>query len=119
MKRLALALPALLLLGPGTAFAQQYGYPGSYLNTLNRPQLSPYLNLLRGGEISSNYYLGTVPEQQRRANDAIFRSQLQSLETRPLIPPVTAPDDLFGVPPGSGHETAFMNYGGYFAQGGR
>ena len=36
MKRLALALPALLLLGPGTASAQQYGYPGSYLNTLNR-----------------------------------------------------------------------------------
>jgi len=119
MKRLALALPALLLLAPASASAQQYGYPGSYANTLNRPQLSPYLNLLRGGNVASNYFLGTIPEQQRRANDAIFRAQIQSLETRPLIPAVTATDDLFGALPGSGHETAFLNYGGYYAQGAR
>ena len=119
MKRLALALPALLLLAPASASAQQYGYPGSYANTLNRPQLSPYLNLLRGGNVASNYYLGTIPEQQRRANDAIFRAQIRTLETQPLIPAVTSPEDLFGPIPGSGHETAFLNYGGYYPQGAR
>jgi hypothetical protein len=118
MKRLGLALPVLLLFGSGSAFAQQYGYPGSYLSTLNRPQLSPYLNLARPGDPGINYFLLTIPEQQRRTNDALFRSQLQYLETRPLIPPVTTPEELFAPPPGSGHETAFMYYGGYFNQRG-
>src|SRR6516225_5942547 len=80
MRLVPLALAALVLAGAGTARAQflppsrpNYG-PGY------RPQLSPYLNLLRGGDPASNYFLGVIPEQQRRANNQLFRQEISALE---------------------------------------
>jgi hypothetical protein len=79
-----------------------------------RPQLSPYLNLLRGGDPAANYFLGTVPEQQRRANAQFFRQQLLDLEAK-TGPTVAAEDvDILGPTLVSGHPTAFNTTAGYF-----
>ena len=40
--------------------------PGPAYGPGYQTQLSPFLNLLRGGDASANYFLGVVPEQQRR-----------------------------------------------------
>ena len=106
----------------GTAHAQYPGSPaqggafGGGLgggNSYGRPQLSPYLNLLRGGNPAANYYLGVVPERERRANAAMFGSAINDLEWRTrygaggeldLGEPITS----------TGHPTAFLNTGSYF-----
>jgi hypothetical protein len=80
--------------------------------------LSPYLNFLRGGDPAANYFLGVVPEFQRRTNAAQFRSQIQGLQilTAPLrTPPIEGPEaDLpRGFIP-SGHPAAFGYTGTFF-----
>jgi hypothetical protein len=45
-----------------------------------QPQLSPYLNLLRGGDPASNYYLGVVPEVNRRQFQREASAELAELE---------------------------------------
>jgi hypothetical protein len=47
-----------------------------------RPTLSPYLNLLRGGDISTNYYLGVRTEFQRRDDRANLLTRTRNLEQR-------------------------------------
>ena len=47
-----------------------------------RPTLSPYLNLLRGGDASSNYYLGVRPEFQRRDDRTNLLTRTKELEQR-------------------------------------
>jgi hypothetical protein len=124
-----LTLSGLLVTGvfwlaiTGTAQAQ---YPGSPAqggpfggggfgagNPYGRPQLSPYLNLLRGGNPAANYYLGVIPERERRSNAAMFGSAINDLEWRTrygaggeldLGEPITS----------SGHPTAFLNTGSYY-----
>jgi hypothetical protein len=49
------------------------------LQPQNTPLLSPYLNLLRGGNPAANYYLGVVPERARRANEAQLGSTVNQL----------------------------------------
>src|SRR4051794_3494080 len=86
MRTLLIAVtPALLGLVP----AAQAQYSPGFGPPINppygvgyRPGLSPYLNLLRGGDIASNYFLGTVPEFQRGANTATFRDRIGTLEGR-------------------------------------
>jgi len=126
MKRLAIAPLVLLLVGTGSTYAQYPpGYvpgtvgPGGYYgpSPLSRPGLSPYLNLARPDTPAAiNYGLGTIPEQQRRYDSALYRSQIAQLQLQPLVPPVTAPEEALAAPPGSGHATAFQYYGGYYAQ---
>src|SRR5262245_44664628 len=54
------------------------GLPG--MTPAGTPQLSPYLQLLRGGDPAANYYGGVVPERNQRAIDAQFGSALQQLQ---------------------------------------
>jgi hypothetical protein len=79
--------------------------------------LSPYLNFLRGGDPAANYFLGVVPEFQRRQNAAQFRSQIQGLQilTAPLRNPPEGPEaDLpRGFIP-SGHAATFGFTGSFF-----
>src|SRR5438105_5597506 len=85
---------SLVFLSCGTAHAQFLGrssYGGSSGgagygagNPYGRPQLSPYLNLLRGGSPAANYYLGVIPEVDRRANTAAFGAAISDLERRSL-----------------------------------
>ncbi len=121
MRRFTLSsCAAMLALAAGwtsTARAQitypvqpQYG-PGY------QTMLSPYLNMLRGGDPAANYFLGVLPEFQRRENRNQFRSQINQLQvlTAPLRNPLEEPleEGLRTFMP-SGHATAFGYVGTYF-----
>jgi hypothetical protein len=123
MKRLLaislVALAALLGLSPGTASAQYYRPlgPPNYGPGYRAP-LSPYLNLLRGGDPAANYFLGTVPEFERRSNDRVFRSALRELDERERerVVQTAETEGLLTPLPSTGHPTAFMNTASYFGQ---
>jgi hypothetical protein len=115
MKRLVFVLLASLIpLSAGTARAQfappsrpNYG-PGY------KPPLSPYLNLLRGGDQAANYFLGTIPEQQRRLNATQFATEINALDQRTLGAVLTPEASIYQILPGTGHPTAFGTTGYYF-----
>jgi hypothetical protein len=114
MRQLLIAT-ALLVGLAGTANAQ-FPIPGAPAwGPGYRPQLSPYLNLLRSGNSSAaaaaNLYLGTYPEQQRRINAVNFTNAITDLQRR------TAPgqEDYPDPPPVRSGTTPFLgNTGGYF-----
>lgn len=124
MKRIlpasALALCFLLVQGAGKAFAQAGPFvqpgPGGYSQYgYGSPRLSPYLNLLRGGNTAANYYMGVVPEVERRANARLFSSQILDLNRR--LQGVEEEKDLFPRLSETGHPAGFMTYGPYFNMG--
>lgn len=85
--------------------------------------LSPYLNLLRGGDPSANYFLGVLPEQQRRTNARTFGTAIGGLQQQQRLDEArqqaAGPDaDLFTPLPTTGHPAAFQNLGGYYPQTG-
>ena len=89
------------------------GYPSP------RPLLSPYLDLLRAGDPAANYYLGTIPEQQRRQQAQQFSNDIRALETgeQRLASELTlAPEDQKLVKDRfpSGHVTTTNSTLGYF-----
>jgi len=97
---------------PATAGAQ-YQRPPQF-NPYNRPALSPYLDLVRGGNPAINYYLGTLPEIDRRfmaAQQQFMQNQIGQLQTQGAPPDQ---DDFVPVLPQTGHAAAFQTYGGYF-----
>jgi hypothetical protein len=113
---------ALLITGGvlgATAVQAQNTYP--YLPPQYGPgyqtPLSPYLNFLRGGDPAANYFLGVLPEFQRRENANQFRAQIGGLQilTAPLRTPaeIAAQDIPRGFGP-TGHPTAFGYTGTYF-----
>jgi hypothetical protein len=115
---LSLAAGFALLLVAGAASAQP-GPPALY-NRPNvgvgaRPQLPPYLNLSNNNDPAVQYFLRTIPEQERRANTQIYGALIGDLEQRALTPPPAAADaDLFRPLPTTGHPVAFQNTAGYF-----
>src|SRR6516165_2454005 len=44
--------------------------------------LSPYLNLIRGGDPAANFFLGTLAEFQRRQNAYDFRYNIDTINVR-------------------------------------
>jgi hypothetical protein len=79
------------------------------------PMLSPYLNLLRGGDPAANYFLGVVPEYQRRINARAFGAAIQSLDQRVENPPATPEElELYTPLKSTGHGTAFNTTLNYF-----
>lgn len=69
--------------------AQQATAQGMSANVPNfapywRQPLSPYLDIARGGSPAINYFLGTIPEQERRANFGYLSTELQYLDNRTL-----------------------------------
>jgi hypothetical protein len=111
-----LSLGALVAVATGPASAQ-YGpvyRPGLY--PYGTPGLSPYLDLTRGGNRAANYFLGTVPEIERRRNTALFGAAIQDLERRPTTTEPTA-DELVPTLPGTGHPVAFQSYYPYYNLG--
>ena len=115
MKRLiSAALLAIVLAGTGTARAQFQPPSAPNYGPGYRPQLSPYLNLIRGGDPAANYYLGTLPEFQRRANAQLFSTEISELDRR-LLGNVPTREQLFGQAlPSTGHVTTFGNTLYYF-----
>jgi hypothetical protein len=87
-----------------------YAYGG-----YSRPTLSPYLNLVRGGNRAANYFLGVVPEIDRRNQYPQFSSQIQDLERRAnnLASTEESPPQLQET----GHAAQFGNLSPYFTYG--
>ncbi|MGL4550524.1 MAG: hypothetical protein ACRC33_05005, partial [Gemmataceae bacterium] len=90
--RLLMIVTAALLAAASPALAQGLGPPGvPTYGPFQRPGLSPYLNLLRdnnannqfgNGGAAANYFLGVLPEQQRRANATEFSQRIGELDER-------------------------------------
>src|SRR5687768_7035431 len=126
------AFLACLALG-SPVHAQGFGMGPNY-NTFGGPPLNPYLNLLRGGDPASNYYLGVIPERYNRAafgnilgGGGFGSANLRNLDIRDMgydprfsgidnLPrPSPGAEDLIDDPlPGTGHATFFGNTAGYF-----
>jgi hypothetical protein len=120
----ALALGLVLTAATGTASAQSGSFgpygpiyrPGPFPR--GTPGLSPYLDLTRGGNRAANFFLGTVPEIERRRNAAQFGAAISDLERKVNTPAETGAEDLVPTLPGTGHPVAFMNTYPYFNLGG-
>jgi hypothetical protein len=68
--------------------------------------------MLRGGDPAANYFLGVVPERQRRYNDLLFQREIQDLQRREELAPETA--GLSTVLPSTGHAVYFNTTATYF-----
>jgi len=117
--QVAIAAPVIAQYSPYTqpGYGSGYSpYSGLGYGPYGRPSLSPYLNLLRGGNPAANYYLGVVPEVERRTQSSQFRTELRDLESRP--PSVLNPtNDLLPPLSETGHGTTFMNFTPYYSYG--
>jgi hypothetical protein len=126
MKRLNVfsgaVIAALAFAGVRPAMAQNvYPYgPPSY-GPYSQTQLSPYLNFLRGGLPAANYYVGTLPEFQRREQAKVFQGEITTAINYANNPVGGAllPDEtgLLRPLPQAGHPTAFGYTGNYFGGG--
>ncbi len=113
MKRFVLA--ALLACGlslasvAGTALAQSYVKPA--VGPSSGSTVSPYLNLLQGGNPAISYYGIVKPQQETQT----FIQQLQR-QGETSQQNIRTTDPATGVPT-TGHVTRFGNYGQYFNGG--
>jgi hypothetical protein len=113
----SLAAGLALLLVADAVSAQQPGfYNRPNVGVGAPPQLPAYLNLFRNNDPAVQYFLRTIPEQERRANTQIFTGAIGDLEQRALNPtaPAAADADLFRPLPTTGHIAVFQNTAGYF-----
>ncbi len=116
----ALAAVALLpALAPGRASAQfPYQQPLG-VNPSKRPAISPYINMMQGGNPAINYY-GLV-RPQMDTNRAIQRlaigQQQQFGQAQPGGAFLSNQDGNLGGMPATGHATSFFNYSTYFPAG--
>jgi hypothetical protein len=113
--------------------AQAQPFPGPNYGPYGGPPLSPYLNLLRGGDPASNYYLGVIPERFNRAAFGQIMGSggyggygFRNLDIRDpgdrygnFPRPSAGAEDLIDEPlPSTGHATFFGNTAGYFGHPG-
>src|SRR5262249_31663980 len=106
-------LSFLCLLASGQAFGQGY-IPGAgfspYRRPLapyQRPAVSPYLNLLRGGADPAINYYGLVRPQMEFRNSLVGIAEQQALGQQSI-------SDLESSLDTSGHRSLFMNHQRYF-----
>jgi hypothetical protein len=99
--------------------AQQFGVrpPPQYGPGYSAP-LSPYLNLLRGGDISANYFLGVQPEFQRRDDRFELLTRTRELEGRAnqLENPTEFEPLVGGTPAGFGDTRSYFSEPGTYYQ---
>jgi hypothetical protein len=110
----------LVVVSPGAAQGplQSPGYRGLY-NAFNRPTVTPYLNLTRPGNPAANYYMGVVPEFERRefeerSSDAINTLGREIGDRRVTDDPLFDPRQLIPRLPQTGHPVGYLNYGSYY-----
>jgi hypothetical protein len=127
MKKLLLAGAVTLSwasLAAGPAMSQGYTSPYSARTLFGsdyggRPNVTPYLDLSRGGNPAANYYLGVVPEFERRNFESRSLDNFQDLYRAVSRRPVDIVSEILQEPlirtlPPTGHVTGFQNYGPYF-----
>jgi hypothetical protein len=81
----------------------------------NSNPLSPYLDLTRGGNPAANYYLGVLPEIDRRNFQGAVLQAWPGLESNAgaaVQQPPLGPE--IPVLPQTGHLSAFGAYGSYY-----
>ena len=122
MNRFVLAPSAALLVlfglscVPASAqFAYPYQQPSYGLGY--QSQLSPWLNMLRGGDPAANYFIGVQPEFQRRQDRNIMYGQIQGLTNLLPARPQLREDEIGAPLASTGHPTAFGYTGMYFGGG--
>ena len=85
------------------------GAQGQYSPPINRPTVSPYLNLLnRSNGPALNYYNLVRPQLE-------FRSAIGQLQRQSAVTQEEVRDTASGLI--TGHPTYFFSYGSYFAGG--
>src|SRR5437764_2712823 len=91
---------------PPTHLVGPQGFP-------NQPALSPWLNMLRGGNPAANYFLGVLPEYDRRYFQAGVTAALPGLGSSALA--AQQPLDITAIPTlrQTGHISAYQAYGMY------
>jgi hypothetical protein len=95
---------------------QPYGRTTTGYNPAARaPLLSPYLDLRRNA--ATNYYLGTIPEEQRRFQYRQLSSEIQNLERQIPAAPVVPEEDQLPRLSETGHGATFMNMSPYYTFG--
>jgi hypothetical protein len=105
-------------LQPQTPYLQNSPYgQNSYYNSGNQP-LSPYLNMLRGGNPAVNYFYGVRPAQNQGAFGAPFLGSTGMYGRQTFFPNVDTLYELdetssAGMHP-TGHPFGFNNTLGYF-----
>jgi hypothetical protein len=116
MRLLGISLLVLagLVLVESTASAQPMPFIRQSPNPYYTPPLSPYLNMLRGGNPAVNYYLGVVPEFRQRTLNA-QQAQYMNQQARTGMEEEPEMTDLLPTLPSTGHGTQFMNASPYFA----
>lgn len=82
------------------------------------PTVSPYLNLLRGGGIGSNYYQRVRPEMEFRNANQNLNQSLDSIRQR-IQEQERRGEKLQSGLTQTGHAPRFMDLGGYFPGFGR
>jgi|SRR5207245_5931599 len=93
----------VMLLG-GQAWAQGYLRPPT--SPYQTPPVSPYLNLMRGGNPAINYY--DLVRPQRDTSGTLQRLQLQQAQSAFQAPAATAGLAI------TGHPATFINYSHYY-----
>lgn len=116
MRRLSIAIAATVALTAVHDASAQYVFRPNppVVAPYSRPALSPYLNLLRGGDPAANYYLGVLTEYDRRFNQAKIPVAAEIPRIDPYVDDrvdVDVPDRR--LPP-TGHQSGFMIYNSYF-----
>lgn len=108
---------AVLLTTAPLASAQSVFSPNPPISApYSRPALSPYLNLLRGGDPAANYYLGVMTEYDRRYRES--RIGVPTFESPQIVDPFL--DDRSDLElrdrtlPPTGHTAGFMIYNSFF-----
>jgi len=124
MKYLAIIALGTIVLVPATSRAQVPGQvnPNSYApNMYNRAAqpLSPYLNLLRGGNTAVNYYYGVRPGTQPGAFTGMFNQPTTGPRQTffPVVDTLAEATDEARDPtkvPPTGHPVGFNNTLNYF-----
>ena len=112
MTRTACSILFALALVPQSAQAQYFQRP--QFNPYAQPAISPYLDIVRGGNPAINYYLGTLPEIDRRGmalQQQYLQNQVNQIQQQP---PSLEDQDFIPAVPQTGHPTGFQVYGGYF-----
>lgn len=113
--KLTLGMLTLLLVAMPERVAAQERFASPF-QTPPRQPLSPYLNLLRGGNPAVNYYLGVLPELQRRMPRAdLFAPAEATARRRGGSDDL---DDTLPSLPETGHAVRFLNYGPFYNLGG-
>jgi hypothetical protein len=116
-----------LCAGPAAAqgpYTSPYSARPTFGNYGGGRNVTPYLDLLRGGNPASNLYLGVFSEFERRNFENLSMDNFQDIFRNLARRPTDVVTDAFQEPlirtlPPTGHPTGFQNYGPYFNLGRR